>query len=166
MRRTSQVIAAIDTSRQPAGEGANRMQGRSPVTDPHSARETLAARLSREMMEAERQGFGTSTVWLTREETDLICAALRTVSGGDSGRLDFMDRCVAALSARDGAIRSWRVTIDQGGLTLSAASSAQRHAPASSVHASCRAAIDERIAELDSARAITADGQAGYKSRA
>ncbi|MFF8799530.1 MULTISPECIES: hypothetical protein [unclassified Methylobacterium] len=43
---------------------------------PAARRTALAARLSREMERAEQQGFGTSTVWLTREETDLICAAL------------------------------------------------------------------------------------------
>lgn len=99
------------------------------------------------MAEAERQGFGTSTVWLTREETDLICAALEAASGDDGARLDFLDRCVAAMTARDGSDRGWRMSIDQDHLVLGTTVDAQGLP-------SCRDAIDERTAELQRAQAM------------
>lgn len=128
------------------------MHGRRPAIASETPRDALAARLSREMTEAERHGFGTSTVWLTREETDLICKALQMFAGSDATRLDFLDRCAAAMTARDGTVRRWHMSIDQDGLRLNASSDG-RDASATGGHASCRAAIDERIDELESARA-------------
>ncbi len=130
------------------------MHGRRPATAPDSPQQALATRLSREMIAAERQGFGTSTVWLTRQETDLICEALRMAAGSDALRLDFLDRCAAAMTARDGAVRGWRVSIDQDGLILDALPETRRPVTTPGGHATCRDAIDERIDELDSARAV------------
>ncbi len=79
------------------------------------------------------------------------------VAGGDAVRLAFLDRCAAAMTARDGAIRSWRVSIDQDGLMLDALPETRRPVTAPAGHASCRDAIDERIDELDSARAVPDD---------
>ncbi|MCP1550917.1 MULTISPECIES: hypothetical protein [Methylorubrum] len=112
-----------------------------------SPREVLADRLSKEMAEAERQGFGTSTVWLTREETELICAALEAAATDDGMRLDFLDRCAAAMTARDGSDRGWRMSIDQDHLMLG--TTVDTHGLPS-----CRDAIDERTAELHRAQAI------------
>ncbi|ACK86103.1 hypothetical protein [Methylorubrum extorquens] len=114
---------------------------------PGLSRKALADRLSKEMAEAERQGFGTSTVWLTREETDLICAALEAASTDDGRRLDFLDRCVAAMTARDGSDRGWRMSIDQDHLMLGTTVDTQGLP-------SCRDAIDERTAELQRAQAM------------
>ena len=133
------------------------MHGRRPATAPDSPQQALATRLSQEMIAAERQGFGTSTVWLTRQETDLICEALRMVAGSDAARLDFLDRCAAAMTAHDGVVRDWRVSIDQDGLMLDASPATCRPVTAPGGHASCRDAIDERIDELDSARAVPAE---------
>ncbi|TFZ58714.1 hypothetical protein E4V01_11160 [Methylorubrum sp. Q1] len=114
---------------------------------PGISRKALADRLSNEMAEAERQGFGTSTVWLTREEIDLICAALEAASTDDGMRLDFLDRCMAAMTARDGSGRRWRMSIDQDHLLLGTTMDAHGLP-------SCRDAIDERTAELRRAQAV------------
>lgn len=112
------------------------------------------------MERSEHQGFGTSTVWLTREETDLICTALaRTGSERDTARLDFLDRCAAAMSARDGAERGWQLVIEQDRLLLGAMAGLHRQGAAG--HPSCRAAIDERLAELDHARNTAAPTEQG-----
>ncbi len=126
------------------------------ATIPDPSQTSLAVRLSHEMREAERHGFRTSTVWLTREETDLICAALRAASGADGARLDFLDRCVAAMTARDRAERGWRLSIDGDGLVLGAEPGPPRPVSSAGGHPSCRSAIDERMAELECARAFTA----------
>lgn len=131
----------------------------------------LAARLLREMERAEQQGFGTSTVWLTREETDLICAALaRSGAERDTARLDFLDRCAAAMSARDGAERGWQLVIEQDRLLLGATAGLHGGSFGGSFggalgpggpHPSCRAAIDERVAELERARNVPATEEQG-----
>lgn len=113
---------------------------------PDPSRKTLASRLSHEMAEAEQQGFGTATVWLSREEADVICAALRSASSEDTARLDFLDRCKAAMTARDGSERGWRMSIDRDQVVLGTTLDPR---PASS----CRDAIGERMAELERARA-------------
>ncbi|MBI1690984.1 hypothetical protein D9Y22_20035 [Methylorubrum sp. DB1722] len=133
------------------------MHGRRPATAPETLRNALATRLSREMTEAERHGFGTATVWLTREEADLICEALRMAAGSDAARLDFLDRCTAALTAHDGTVRHWRMSIDQDGVMLDAASAMRRDGFTADGHASCRSAIDERMDELESARSEPAE---------
>ena len=158
-------------SRPPAEEKADRTHdrthGRPPMTAPipNAPHLSLAIRLSREMMEAERQDFRTSTVWLTREETDLICAALHAASGIDGARLDFLDRCVAAMAARDGTDRVWNMSIDREGLTLGAASGSSRSLSSSDGQPSCRAAIDEKMAELECARASTSDDDPRHDPR-
>lgn len=138
---------------------------------PAARRTALAARLLREMEQAEQQGFGTSTVWLTREETDLICAALaRSGAERDTARLDFLDRCAAAMSARDGAERGWQLVIEQDRLLLGATAGLHGGSFGGAFggalgpggpHPSCRAAIDERVAELERARNAPATEEQG-----
>ena len=121
-----------------------------------SVRRALAARLSREMDQAEGLGFGTATVWLTREEVDLIRAALtRMASGADTARLDFLERCVAAMTARTGSGHAWQLTIDRDHLRLGTADAPRRAGAGFSP--TCRAAIDARLAELERARAAVSD---------
>lgn len=112
---------------------------------PDSSCMALATRLSRDMVEAEQHGFETATVWLRREEIDLICAALRSASSDDTARLDFLDHCKAAMTARDGCERGWVMSIDRARVALETTPGPR---PASS----CRDAIGERMAELDRAR--------------
>ncbi|MBB2961130.1 hypothetical protein FHU13_001509 [Methylobacterium sp. R2-1] len=51
------------------------------------------------------------------------------------------------------------MTINPEGLTLCAVSEAHWRVTGSHEHASCREAIDERMAELESARALTSEHQ-------
>lgn len=119
------------------------------------------------MERAEQQGFGTSTVWLTREETDLICAALaRSGAERDTARLDFLDRCAAAMGARDGAERGWQLVIEPDRLLLGATAGPYGGSYGAPLgpggpHPSCRAAIDERVAELERARNAPATEEQG-----
>ncbi|MFC6387895.1 hypothetical protein ACFQDP_00795 [Methylorubrum zatmanii] len=129
-----------------------------------SVRRALAARLSREMDQAEDLGFGTATVWLTREEIDLIRAALTGASSGaDTARLDFLDRCVAAMTAHTGSGRAWQLTIDRDHLRLGTTDAPRRAGAGFSP--TCRAAIDARLAELERARAAASDDNEGAPDR-
>ncbi len=135
---------------------------------PDASRTALAARLAYEMEQAEAQGFGTATAWLTRAETDLICDALRQVaSAPDRTRLDFLDSCAAAMTARDGDERGWALVIAPDRLTLDALAGSDRLASGETRHASCRDAIDARLSELERARSGTPpDGSASATGRA
>ena len=124
------------------------MTGSSPDPSPGTA---LATRLSAEMKQAEHQGFGTATVWLTRAEIDLICTALTLSAGRDTARLDFLQSCAAALQARTGASQAWQLLIDREHVALATDKPGRSLGIGS--HPTCREAIDARLAELERARA-------------
>ncbi|GJE25787.1 hypothetical protein [Methylobacterium organophilum] len=136
--------------------------------DEKSRRTALAERVSQEMSLAEREGFSTATLWLNRADSDLICAALAQAAAhedhADTARLDFLERCNAALAARYGTGSGWTLTIDHGGDRL-----ALRAAPADRLGSgvargplpSCRDAIDEKRREYERALGRRRPGASG-----